>query len=141
MVRGWYSAVQAASEPGGTGRWSVSGGGDQTPAQWASQLGVTSPTAAAATTGLGSFSGPMGAPAASSLTHHGAINEEHRGAQVALSGNPPTPSGPPLDEQQRSEDLGFLAWAESSGGRALVASELRALRSRAASRSVSQVCA
>jgi acetyl-CoA carboxylase/biotin carboxylase 1 len=42
---------------------------------------------------------------------------------------------------QNREDIAFLSWAEGSNGRSLVASELKALRARAASRTVSQVLA
>ena len=42
---------------------------------------------------------------------------------------------------QNREDISFLSWAEGSNGRSLIASELKALRARAAARTVSQVLA
>ena len=42
---------------------------------------------------------------------------------------------------QQAEDLSFLSWAEGHNGRSFVATELKALRARAASRTATQVLA
>ena len=112
MVRSWYTAVRAAvSEPAG----------QHPAAAWTShQLGVTSPTALAA--GDRGFSHPADPAQPSEASQSSSLSSLRA-----------------LHEVQLQDDLAFLSWAESSGGRAMVASELRALRTRAASRSVSQV--
>ena len=84
------------------------------PASWSSHLGLTSPTAV--------HHGGSGGPWQTSP--EGAL-------AVSRSGD--------LFLDQQGEDMAFLEWAESSAGRAHVASELKALRSRSASRIVSQV--
>lgn len=89
------------------------------PASWSSHLGLSSPT--------GVQHGGPGGPFQTSPER-----------ALAMSSGIVSGSGDLFLDQQ-AEDAAFLEWAESSAGRAHVASELKALRSRSASRIVSQV--
>ena len=91
------------------------------PSNWSAQFSINSPNQVSSERGEGA---PDENPPLTSAASH---NQESVDGTSSLF------------QRQQLDDLAFLEWSESSPGRSMMAAELRSLRSRSASRIVSQV--
>ena len=110
MIRGWYD--QASSLSGSS------------PSNWSAQFSINSPNQVSSERGPPKEGAPDENPPLISAVSHNQDSVD---------------SASSLFQRQQQDDLAFLEWSESSPGRSMMAAELRALRSRSASRIVSQV--